>query len=127
MPNISLGLHLHLLAYALIHPQLGNTQVRINTQHPHTYGTEKREEISVEGGLRWSKEGDLLGDLREKEGGGCAHRKYCGVRIYSTHTEKKESSMVLWFLLWVAKQKDSIHRDWGSIRKAKAEKELTAR
>lgn len=63
--------------------------------------------------------------LREKEGGRCAHRKYCGV---STHREReKESRMAVWFLLWVAKQKDSIHRDWGSIRKAKAGKELTAR
>lgn len=83
------------------------------------------------GGVRretyWVTAEGYRNHLREKEGGGCAHRKYCGVRIYSTHTEKRESRMALWFLVWVAKQRDSIHRDWGSIRKSKAEKELTAR
>lgn len=44
-----------------------------------------------------------------------------------THTEKRESRMAFWCLAWVAKQRDSIHRDWGSIRKAKTEEELTAR
>lgn len=29
--------------------------------------------------------------FQEKEEGGCAHGKYCGVRIYSTHTERERS------------------------------------
>lgn len=115
----------------LIHPQLKNTH--INTQHPHTYGKKKREEISMEGGLGWSKEGDLLGDCQkvteitsEKRIG--EEGVHTGnIKESEVTGKKKESRIALWSLAWMAKQRGSTHGDWASIRKARTEKQLTAR
>lgn len=45
----------------------------------------------VRRGTYWVTAEGYRNHLWEKGGGGCAHRKYCGVRIYSTHTHRKGS------------------------------------